>query len=235
MPVDSASLTDAGNIQESKLSKGTCSMPVKTANIPEKRAHFSENGHHELQGQSAENIKPSDPGLSTPLLENGRTNIHGKKAKDLKDLAQRLLFSETKSSSSTGRHNHESKFQYETENCSTHKKTSENRPKLKFKEDTLAIVLNGSKDYILFSPTRMAAAKKRSGFQQQKPKHGNLSVSILTPPPGLDLSSLCSSPTDAGRVILHSAPLNTMKQEKSLTKTNLHNFPRNVWYLLHRL
>lgn len=230
MPVDSTSLTDAGNIQESKLSKGTCGMPVKTPNIPEKRAHFSENGHHESQGQSAENIKPSDPGLSTPLLENGRTNIHGKKAKDLKDLAQRLLFSETKSSSSTGRHNHESKIQYETENCSPHKKTSENGPKLKFKEDTLATVSNGSmnrsKDYILFSPTRMAAAKKRSGFQQQKPKQGNLSVSVLTPPPGLDLSSLCSSPTDAGRVILHSAPLNTMKQEKSLTKSNFYTiFP----------
>ncbi|XP_058272098.1 DNA polymerase theta isoform X2 [Hemibagrus wyckioides] len=213
MPVDSASLTDAENIQESKLSKGTCSMPVKTPNIPEKRAHLSEiseTGHHELQGQSAENITPSDPGLSTPLMENGRTNIHGKKAKDLKDLAQRLLFSETKSSSSTGRRDHESKFEQDTENRSPHKKTSENKPKLKFRKETSATGLNGSmnrsKDYILFSPTRMAAAKKRSGFQRQKPKHGNLSVSILTPPPGLDLSSLCSSPTDAGHSIHMAIP-----------------------------
>lgn len=218
MPVDSDSVKDAGNKQESKLTRGTCGMPVKASNLPEKRAHLSEinenHGHQKLQGQSEENIKPLDPVPSIPLLENGRTNMPGKKAKDLKDLAQRLLFSETKSSSA-GRQklDHKSKFEHETENCSPHKKTCDNKPKLKFREETLATgsngSMNGTKAYILFSPTHMlAAAKKRSGFQKPMPKHGNLSVSILTPPPGLDLSSMCSSPTDAGRDILHSTLLN---------------------------
>lgn len=223
MPVDSTSVKDAGNIKESKLTKGTCSMPVKTPNLQEKRAHLSEineNGHHKLnhEEQITKNIRPSDPGPLSPLLENGRTKMYAKKAKDWKDLAQRLLFSETKSSS-TGRQkcDHESEFEHGTENCSPNK-TSDNRPKLKFRGVTSAAGSNGSmnnsKDYILFNPTRMAAAEKRSGFQQQKPRHGNLSVSVLTPPPGLDLSSLCGSPTDAGRITLHSTPLNTMKPEE---------------------
>ncbi|XP_060747500.1 DNA polymerase theta isoform X2 [Tachysurus vachellii] len=215
MPVDSDSVKDAGNIQESKLTRGTCGMPVKAPNLPEKRAHLSEinenNGHQKLQSQSEENIKPLDAVPSKPLLENGRTDMPSKKAKDLKDLAQRLLFSETKSSSA-GRQklDHKSKFEHETENCSPHKKTYD-KPKLKFREETLATgsngSMNGAKDYILFSPTHMvAAAKKRSGFQKPMPKHGNLSVSILTPPPGLDLSSMCSSPTDAGHSIHMAIP-----------------------------
>ncbi|MCJ8740817.1 hypothetical protein PDJAM_G00063470 [Pangasius djambal] len=213
MPVESTSVKDAGNIKEAKLTKGTYSMPVKESNLPEKRAHLSEiseNDHYELQGQSA-NIRPSDPGPSSPLLENGRTKMYAKKAKDWKDLAQRLLFSETKSSS-RGRQkcDHKTEFEHGTENRSPHKKTSDNRPKLKFRDETSATGSNGSrnssKDYILFSPTRMAAAKKRSGFQQQKPRHGNLSVSVLTPPPGLDLSSLCSSPTEAGHSIHMAIP-----------------------------
>ncbi|MCI4386592.1 hypothetical protein PGIGA_G00064270 [Pangasianodon gigas] len=214
MPVESTSVKDAGNVKEAKLTKGAYSMSVKESNLPEKRAHLSEiseNDHHEVQGQSTENIRPSDPGPSSPLLENGRTKMYAKKAKDWKDLAQRLLFSETKSSSrGRQKRDHEPEFEHGTENHSPHKKTSDNRPKLKFRGETSATGSNGSrnnsKDYILFSPTRMAAAKKRSGFQQQKPRHGNLSVSVLTPPPGLDLSSLCSSPTEAGNSIHMAIP-----------------------------
>lgn len=239
MPVDSTSMKDAGNIKEPLLTKETCRMPVKPPDLQKQRAHLSEineNGHHKLnhEGQSIKNIRPSEPGPPSPLLENGRNKVHAKKAKDWKDLAQRLLFSETKNSS-TGRHkcDHESEFEQETENCSPNDKTSDSRPKLKFRSMTSATgstgSMNNSKDYILFSPTHMAAAKKRSGFQQQKPRHGNLSVSVLTPPPGLDLSSLCNSSADAGRIILHSTPLNTMKQEKSLTKSNFYTiFPSMV-------
>lgn len=210
MPVHPTSVNDAGNIKEAKLSKGTCSMSLKEPNLPEKRAHLSEiseNGHHE-----PETVTPSEPSPSSCLLENGRAKMQSKKAKDWRDLAQRLLFSETKSSS-TGRQkcDHESEFEHGSENCSLHNKPPDNRAKLKFREGTSSTgskgSINNSKDYILFSPTRMAAAKKRSGFQQQKLRHGNLSASILTPPPGLDLSSLCSSPTDAGKMILHSTPL----------------------------
>ncbi|KAM9450755.1 DNA polymerase theta isoform 2-T2 [Clarias gariepinus] len=209
--VDSTSVKDAGKIKVPNMTKGSYRVPVKALNLPEKIAplsEISENGYHEVQRQSAENIKPSDPGPSSPLLENGKTT----KAKDWKDLAQRLLFSETKSTSSTGRpkHNHESEFKHGTEYCSPHKKTSDNRRKLKFRAEASATgsdgSINSSKDYILFSPTRMAAAKKKSAFQKQK--HGNLSVSVLTPPPGLDISSLCSSPTDAGHSIHMAIPAN---------------------------
>ncbi|KAB5548918.1 hypothetical protein PHYPO_G00061210 [Pangasianodon hypophthalmus] len=213
MPVESTSVKDAGNVKEAKLTKGTYSMPVKERNLPEKRAHLSEiseNDHHEVQRQSTENIRPSDPGPSSPLLENGRTKMHAKKAKDWKDLAQRLLFSETKSSSrGRQKRDHEPEIEHGIENRSPHKKTSDDRPKLKFRGETSATGSNGSsnsKDYILFSPTRMAAAKKRSGFQRQKLRHGNLSVSVLTPPPGLDLSSLCNSPTEAGNSIHMAIP-----------------------------
>ncbi|XP_060792093.1 DNA polymerase theta isoform X2 [Neoarius graeffei] len=216
MPVDSTSMKDAGNIKEPLLTKETCRMPVKPPDLQKQRAHLSEineNGHHKLnhEGQSIKNIRPSEPGPPSPLLENGRNKMHAKKAKDWKDLAQRLLFSETKNSS-TGRHKcgHESEFEQETENCSPNDKTSDSRPKLKFRSVTSATgstgSMNNSKDYILFSPTHMAAAKKRSGFQQQKPRHGNLSVSVLTPPPGLDLSSLCNSSADAGHSIHMAVP-----------------------------
>lgn len=234
MPVESTSVKDAGNIKEIKLTKGTCSMSVKEPNLPEKRAHLSEiseNGHNEQQGQCAENIRVSDPGPSSPLLEKERTKMYAKKAKDWKDLAQRLLFSETKSSSTARqKRDHQSEFDYGTENCSLQKKTSSNSLKVNFRKETSATgskgSMNSSKDYILFSPTRMAAAaaKKRSGFQQQKARHGNLSV--LTPPPGLDLSSLCSSPTDAGTVVLHSTQLKWMTHpsQNSLRQVVNHNF-----------
>ncbi|TSQ12710.1 DNA polymerase theta [Bagarius yarrelli] len=165
-------------MRKSKLTEGTCSISVKEPNLPEKRPHcskISENGQ-----QSAENTRPSDSGLTSPSVENK----NAKKAKDWRDLAQRLLFSETKKSS-TGKQkrDHESELE------------QTNRPEKQ------------SKDYILFSPTRMAAAaKKRSGFQQQKSKLGNLSVSVLTPPPGLELSSLCNSPSDAGHSIHMAVP-----------------------------
>lgn len=209
--VDSTSANDPGNIIESKLTNGTHNnISVKESNLPEKRAHLSEigdNGHH---GQSAGTIRPSDAGPSSPLLENGRVKMPAKKAKDWKDLAQRLLFSETKCSS-TGRQKHDqskSDHEHGTENSPPRKNPSNIKPRLKLRNETPAVGSKGSnnssKDFILFSPTRMAAAKKRSGLKQQKASHGNLSVSVLTPPPGLDLSSLCSSPTDAGKLILLS-------------------------------
>lgn len=47
--------------------------------------------------------------------------------------------------------------------------------------------LNVSKDYILFSPTRMAAAVKKAKLQQSLQ---NQSASVLTAPSGLDFSAL---------------------------------------------
>uniref|UniRef100_A0A673KMD3 DNA polymerase theta-like n=1 Tax=Sinocyclocheilus rhinocerous TaxID=307959 RepID=A0A673KMD3_9TELE len=68
-------------------------------------------------------------------------------------------------------------------------KVANSKQKLKFRRDTSPNdSLSTSKDYILFSPTHMAAAKERSMLQQQKRSMKNLSVSVLTPPPGLDLT-----------------------------------------------
>lgn len=79
-------------------------------------------------------------------------------------------------------------------------KVANSKQKLKFRRDTsLNDSLSTSKDYILFSPTHMAAAKERSILQQQKRSIKNLSVSVLTPPPGLDLSVLGDATlSDAG-------------------------------------
>ncbi len=80
-------------------------------------------------------------------------------------------------------------------------KVANSKQKLKFRRDTSPNdSLSTSKDYILFSPTHTAAAKERSMLQQQKRSMKNLSVSVLTPPPGLDLSVLGDATLpDAGR------------------------------------
>ncbi|XP_062391805.1 DNA polymerase theta [Sardina pilchardus] len=54
------------------------------------------------------------------------------------------------------------------------------------------------KDYILFSPTHVAAAKERRGHQMSSRSLGNHSVSVLTPPSGLEQSSLGETLADAG-------------------------------------
>ncbi|MBN3292061.1 DPOLQ polymerase, partial [Polypterus senegalus] len=51
--------------------------------------------------------------------------------------------------------------------------------------------LNNTKDYILFSPTHLAAALQKQKLQFESHHHrpdSNLSSSVLTPPPGLDLT-----------------------------------------------
>lgn len=53
-----------------------------------------------------------------------------------------------------------------------------------------------AKDYILFSPTHLAAARERRGGSRLQP---NQSVSVLTPPSVLDHSSLADSTADAGK------------------------------------
>ncbi|TRY99611.1 hypothetical protein DNTS_004811 [Danionella cerebrum] len=71
------------------------------------------------------------------------------------------------------------------------KKAGDGKPRLCFKGDcTPNNPHRTCKDYILFSPTHMAAAKERSIVHQQKKSLQNLSVSVLTPPAGLDLSVL---------------------------------------------
>ncbi|XP_009293682.1 DNA polymerase theta [Danio rerio] len=152
--------------------KKNCDFP-KNAEIPKE--------------QNAENISPSSPS------EHKRTRTQAKKEGDWKDLAQKLLFSETKKIEVGGRtHDLKQNRDYSSPQkiLNSMKKTSKvakSKQKLNFREVTSP---NDSKDYILFSPTHMAAAKERSVLQQQKRSLKNQSVSVLTPPPGLDLTVL---------------------------------------------
>ncbi|XP_066555489.1 DNA polymerase theta [Amia ocellicauda] len=73
------------------------------------------------------------------------------------------------------------------------------------------ISLNTSKDYILFSPTHLAVALQKKKLQIEHLPTANLSASVLTPPPGLDLSRadcsvLGSTPTDIGHSIHLALP-----------------------------
>ncbi|XP_030638851.1 DNA polymerase theta [Chanos chanos] len=66
--------------------------------------------------------------------------------------------------------------------------------------------LNISKDYILFSPMCIAAARERSGLYQQTRCYRNTSVSVLTPPPGLELSTLGHSVSDTAQSFHMAVP-----------------------------
>ncbi len=57
----------------------------------------------EQQVQHAENISPSSPGSAWSPSERKRTRTQGKKDNDWRDLAQKLLFSETKKTEAGGR------------------------------------------------------------------------------------------------------------------------------------
>lgn len=55
-----------------------------------------------------------------------------------------------------------------------------------------------SRDYILFSPTRLAAAMKKAKLQQSLQNH---SASVLTAPSGVDFSTLNDTLPQTGVVI----------------------------------
>lgn len=180
---------------DSSVTGNTWNRPCKSADetkpgsvSPGTRSHLSEireNAHREerLHGaQTSEKLR-----LSSPESARGRTETQTQKPEDWKDLAQKLLFSESKKSFRTELR---SECDRETENTSISKEVkSKNGSKVRFKVNRAATgperIVNNVRDYILFSPTRMASARERS--------RGDLSVSVLTPPPGLDVSSLCSS------------------------------------------
>ncbi len=60
--------------------------------------------------------------------------------------------------------------------------------------------LGESRDYILFSPTRLAIAMKKAKLQQSLQ---NQSASVLTVPSGLDISTLNDTVPQPGEVIFH--------------------------------
>lgn len=156
----------------------------------------------EQQVQSAENISP----VWSPS-EHKRTRTQAKKENDWRDLAQKLLFSETKKTEAGGRacgrelkcDREYSSPQKILNSMKKKSKVAKDKQKLKFRRDASPNdSVSTSNDYILFSPTHMVAAKERSMLQKRPMK--NLSVSVLTPPPGLDLSVLGDATLpDAGK------------------------------------
>ncbi|RXN27034.1 DNA polymerase theta [Labeo rohita] len=177
-----------------KFKKDENIQPTELASL-KKTSDFPQN-ICEQQVQNAENINPSSPGSAWSPSERKRTRTQAKKENDWRDLAQKLLFSETKKTDAGGRaRGREMKCDKEYSSpqkiLNSMKKTAKvanGKQKLKFRRDTSPNdSLSNSKDYILFSPTHMAAAKERSLLKRSMK---NLSVSVLTPPPGLDLSVL---------------------------------------------
>lgn len=165
----------------------------------------------EQQVQSAENISP----VWSPS-EHKRTRTQAKKENDWRDLAQKLLFSETKKTEAGGRacgrelkcDREYSSPQKILNSMKKKSKVAKDKQKLKFRRDASPNdSVSTSNDYILFSPTHMVAAKERSMLQKRPMK--NLSVSVLTPPPGLDLSVLGDATLpDAAESIHMGCPAN---------------------------
>ncbi|XP_029113993.1 DNA polymerase theta [Scleropages formosus] len=65
--------------------------------------------------------------------------------------------------------------------------------------------LKSSKNFILFNSTRLAAAQEKKLLQQRSPA-GNFSVSVLTPPPCLEVSRLSDTLADPGQSIHMTVP-----------------------------
>ncbi|XP_066501215.1 DNA polymerase theta isoform X2 [Hoplias malabaricus] len=223
--LDSSLAKDEGNLEgldvlDSKLTKeqqSSASVKRTPSKSIDNRAHqseISENGHIIPQIQRADSIRLTGP---ASLQEYGRAKTI-KKTKDQKDLAQRLLFSEIKGNNPGRQTNdHKStlpKFEQDPNNCSPQKAAAyvknalNERPKLKIRGERCVtspdISVNTSKDFILFNPAHVAAARERSGLQKRT--HGNMSISVLTPPPGLELSSLGGSQADATHSIHMAIP-----------------------------
>ncbi|XP_034043388.1 DNA polymerase theta isoform X2 [Thalassophryne amazonica] len=129
---------------------------------------------------------------------------------DCEDLAQRLLFSENTNEADQPQKGAETVHTATSSACTgeihrqkvseDQKKQPSNRCTGKRKSSPLDEAKSGinknasspqdvSPDYILFSPTRLAAAMKQA--KQQRPEHDQ-SASVLTVPTGLELSSLLS-------------------------------------------
>ncbi|XP_065814972.1 DNA polymerase theta isoform X1 [Labrus bergylta] len=144
--------------------------------------------------------QPSGPhrALSTleAVCERGRPGWRD----DCKDLAQRLLFSED-----SGGSHPEIKTDQREGISSKQTVTSRRRSSPRSDGERGANVnadppLEVSRDYILFSPTRLAAAMKKAKLQQSIQ---NESVSVLTVPSGLDLSTLTDTLPQPG-IALHA-------------------------------
>ncbi|KAM4603375.1 DNA polymerase theta [Polymixia lowei] len=132
---------------------------------------------------------------------------------DCKDIAQRLLFSEDSeetecaqrgrsipvSSRTNDPSHHEMKASQQADISIRQKHKSRKKRSLSADKGgpsaNADLPLAVSSNYILFSPTHLAAARKRAELQRSLQ---NQSASVLTVPTGLELSTLNESPTQQG-------------------------------------
>lgn len=146
-------------------------------------------------------LQPTDRGLNrSPNPQEGDCMRPGWRS-DCKDLAQKLLFSEYSEDvehAHRGAENNDSKvacgrilsceeMQNSQQAGSSRRKSSLCAKHEGGSSEKAGSPLNVSSDYILFSPTRLAAAIKRAKLQRSLQ---NQSASVLTVPSGLELSTL---------------------------------------------
>ncbi|XP_041642292.1 DNA polymerase theta isoform X2 [Cheilinus undulatus] len=117
-------------------------------------------------------------------------NVNGRRPgwkDDCKDLAQRLLFSEDSGESLQESKNNQGKDVFTKGIVASRRKSSPLSNEEHGKNMNADSPLDASRDYILFSPTRLAAAMKKAKLQQSIQ---NQSASVLTVPRGLEISAL---------------------------------------------
>lgn len=130
---------------------------------------------------------------------------------DCKDLAQKLLFSEDSEEAGQAQKGLESGLPVATFSCVNVQPSQEIKNNCQAgssgKRHSNANAdppLDASRDYILFSPTRLAAAMKKAKIQQSLQ---NQSASVLTVPSGLELSALSDTLSQPGEDIKNILPL----------------------------
>ncbi|XP_040891156.1 DNA polymerase theta [Toxotes jaculatrix] len=171
-------------------------------------AHNKTNMHRALQATGQGSSEP--PGAQERVrMRRGDCERPGWTA-DCKDLAQKLLFSEDSEEAEHAQRDSESGHSVPASSCinrlpcqeirnsqqagssDKQKRTSRRKSSPLSKEESGSSKntdppLDVSRDYILFSPTRLAAAMKRAKLQRSLQ---NQSASVLTVPTGLELSTL---------------------------------------------
>ncbi|XP_048084046.1 DNA polymerase theta isoform X3 [Alosa alosa] len=177
------------------------SVGVKRVNST-KEKNKSSTTSHDISKPAGQGTIPVSQGCQKTWkrLENG------------KSLAQKLLFSEDGEGLHSNHDAQKPKSDPDEKTSDTHKtaptqaKLSDRNPShppRKKNQDAEESMIKGKqskstgKDYILFSPTHVAAAKEKKGHQLPSRSLGNHSVSVLTPP-GLEQSSLGETLADAG-------------------------------------
>ncbi|XP_061105385.1 LOW QUALITY PROTEIN: DNA polymerase theta [Conger conger] len=220
--------------QENPLTGSTSNrvVPEKGPEFTKIKSKSSQQSHVLGAGETRRSNARAVPVL--PELETSKT--HSRTSRDCTDLAKKLLFSEDGRSAKSCQgqrraacENSPRKAKHKRQRASPDYGDSSGAASQKraLVEKSTASVgsrfeaansgdgaspqqtrspLDASGDYILFSPTRMAAALERKRRFHQQSIVGNASSSVLTPPPGLNLSTLGDTPGEPGHSVHMAVP-----------------------------